>query len=141
MKVSFLRNKINKLKNTDLLKNVIDILLPDISNIGDYNPLMMYRKGEKVFYYDKSQNKSYILKATQYIPPNPSGEMNFDQWKVINNNAEAMENLEVGSDGGSIKYEGATLNNVWVQPEKPEKMKDRDLWFSVDEEEVEENGR
>lgn len=132
MKVSFLKSKIRALRKYDLLKALIDILLPEIHDIGDYNPNMSYKKGDKVYYYDKYNDKSYIIEATEDITA--TGSLNLNQWSVVSGgnslpNANLVKKLTINTNN-NLMYEDSILNNVHVSAEQP-KMNERDLWFSI----------
>ena len=137
MKISFLKSKIRALRKYDLLKALIDILLPDIHDIGDYNPNMSYKKGDKVYYYDKSSDTSRIIEATEDITP--TGNFNMDQWSVVSGgnglpNANLIKKIKL-NDNNNLMYEDSVLNNVHVSAEEP-KMNEGDLWFGITESDI-----
>ena len=132
MKISFLKSKIRSLRKYDLFKAVIDILLPDLANIGDFNPLMNYRKGDRVYYYDQSNDVSRIIEATEDIIAT-GGDIDPSQWSVVSGNslpnANLLKNLEI-NDNNNLMYKNTILNNVHVSADEPE-MNEKDLWFGL----------
>lgn len=131
MKISFLKSKIRSLRKYDLFKAIIDILLPDFQNIGDYNPNLSYRKGDRVYYYNDSDNTSKIIEALVDITP--TGKINLHQWSTVSGNSLPNSNLLKklsANDNNSLMYEGTTLNNVHVSVEEP-KMNEKDIWFGL----------
>lgn len=131
MKISFLKSKIRSLRKYDLMKGLIDILLPDFKNIGDYNPMVTYRKGDRVFYYDEKKDTSCILEASKDI--NPTGILDYSEWNLISVGSLRNTNIlrELKEDKQSrLVYKGTYLNNVFMGEEQPE-MKEADLWFSL----------
>lgn len=132
MKISFLKSKIRALKKYDLIKALIDILLPEIRDIGDYNPKMSYKKGDKVYYYDKFNDKSHIIEATEDITP--TDNINLNQWSVVSGgnglpNANLIKKIKLNTNN-NLMYEDSVLNNVHVSTEEP-KMNEGDLWFTM----------
>lgn len=132
MKASFLKSKIRSLRKFDLIKVIIDILLPDLAGIGDYNPNMFYRKGDKVYYYDEKSQRSKILEATEDIS---AGEpLSLAKWSIVGGtglpNVEILKKLELNTNN-NLTYNGSILNNVHVSKEQPV-MNELDIWFSLD---------
>lgn len=140
MKISFLKSKIRSLRKYDLFKAIIDILLPDLMELGDYDPNMKYRKGDKVYYYNKMTNKSYILEAKENIQP--SSTINLDQWSIVTGNSlpnsNLIKKLQINNNN-NLMYEGSVLNNVHVSIEEPS-MNERDLWFSLTKQDIGDDG-
>ena len=140
MKISFLKSKIRSLRKYDLFKAIIDILLPDLMELGDYDPNMKYRKGDKVYYYNKMTNKSYILEAKENIQP--SSTINLDQWSIVTGNSlpnsNLIKKLQINNNN-NLMYEGSVLNNVHVSIEEPS-MNERDLWFSMTKQDIGDDG-
>ena len=132
VKISFLKSKIRSLRKYDLFKAVIDILLPDLANIGDYNPLMNYRKGDRVYYYDQSNDVSRIIEATEDIIAT-GDDIDPSQWSVVSGNslpnANLLKNLEI-NDNNNLMYKNTILNNVHVSVDEPD-MNEKDLWFGL----------
>lgn len=132
MKISFLKLKIRSLRKYDLFKAVIDILLPDLANIGDYNPLMNYRKGDRVYYYDQVNDTSRIIEALEDIIAT-GGDIDPSKWSVVSGNslpnANLLKNLEI-NDNNNLMYKNTILNNVHVSADEPE-MNEKDLWFGL----------
>ena len=132
VKISFLKSKIRSLRKYDLFKAVIDILLPDLANIGDYNPLMNYRKGDRVYYYDQSNDVSRIIEATEDIIAT-GDDIDPSQWSVVSGNslpnANLLKNLEI-YDNNNLMYKNTILNNVHVSVDEPD-MNEKDLWFGL----------
>ena len=131
MKISFLKSKIRSLRRYDLFKAIIDILLPDFQDIGDYNPNLSYRKGDRVYYFNTIDNTSRIIEALVDITP--TGQIDLSQWSVVSGNSLPNSNLlkkfQV-NENNNLMYEGATLNNVHVSVEEPI-MNERDMWFGL----------
>lgn len=131
MRASFLKSKVRSLRKFDLIKAVIDILLPDLVGLGDYNPEMFYRKGDRVYYYDEVLQRSKIIEAKVDITTGQ--EINLDNWSVVGgaslSNSEILKKLEVNANN-NLMYEGAILNNVHVSRDEP-KMNERDIWFGL----------
>lgn len=134
MKVSFLRSKIASLRKYDVIKAIIDILLPDLVGISDYNRAMLYRKGDRVFYFDEKYERSMILEAKADIPANQDFDIN--NWTTVDGtgfgNSEILKKFEVNSNN-NLMYDGAVLNNVHVSKEEPT-MNELDLWFGLGDE-------
>lgn len=132
MRASFLKSKIRSLRKFDLIKAIVDILLPDLVGLGDHNPDMFYRKGDRVYYYDETIQRSKILEAKEDIPAGQA--MNLANWSVVGGaslpNAEILKKIELNSNN-NLMYEGAVLNNVHVSKEQPQ-MNEHDIWFSLD---------
>lgn len=131
MKVSFLKSKIRSLRKYDLMKSLVDILLPDFKNIGDYNPMIPYRKGDRVFYYNKQKETSCILEASKDIEP--TGIIDYNEWNLISVGSLRNTNIlrEIKEDEHSrLIYKNTFLNNVFLSEEQPD-MKESDLWFSL----------
>lgn len=132
MRASFLKSKIRSLRKFDLVKAIIDILLPDLVGIGDYNPNMFYRKGDRVYYYDEKVQRSKILEAKEDIPTGSAIDLN--NWSVVGGaslpNSEILKKIEI-STNNNLMYEGTVLNNVHVSKGEPV-MNEHDLWFSLD---------
>lgn len=131
MKISFLKSKIRSLRKYDLFKAIIDILLPDFNDIGDYNPNIPYRKGDRVYYYNDSDGTSKIIEALVDITP--TGAIDLSQWSVVSGNSLPNANtLKKFSqnDNNNLMYEGAILNNVHVSVEEPV-MNEKDMWFCL----------
>lgn len=130
MRISFLKSKIRSLRKYDLVKAIIDILLPDLVGLGDFDPDMLYRKGDRVYYYDDNVGRSKILEATEDIQP---GELDLSKWTVVGGaslpNAEVLKKIEIDSNN-NLKYEGAVLNNVHVSKDEPQ-MNEKDIWFEL----------
>lgn len=133
MKASFLKSKVTSLRKYDLVKAVIDILLPDLVGISDYNKAMLYRKGDKVYYYDEKMGRSMIIEAKKDIPANQP--FNLNDWSAVGgsnlHNSEILKKLEVNSNN-NLMYDGAVLNNVHVSKEEPT-MNELDLWFGLED--------
>ena len=131
MKISFLKSKIRSLRKYDLFKAIIDILLPDFQNIGDYNPNLSYRKGDRVYYYNEIDNSSRIIEALVDITS--TGQIDLSEWSVVSGNSLPNSNLlkkfEI-NDNNNLMYEGAILNNVHVSVEEPI-MNEKDIWFGL----------
>ena len=141
MKISFLKSKIRSLRKYDLFKAVIDILLPDLANIGDYNPLMNYRKGDRVYYYDQINDASRIIEAVEDITAS-GGDIDPSQWSVVSGNslpnANLLKNLEI-NDNNNLMYKNTILNNVHVSVDEPD-MNEKDLWFGLTKHVENDNG-
>lgn len=131
MKASFLKTKIKSLRRYDLMKTIIDILLPDIDDIGDYDSKMFYRKGDKVYYYNKLTGVSKIIEAT--IDSGPSVEPLSSNWSTVGgsslSNSEILKKIERNKNN-NLMYEGTCLNNVHVSENEPS-MNENDLWFKI----------
>lgn len=131
MRASFLKSKIRSLRKYDLIKAVIDILLPDFVGLGDYDPRMVYRKGDKVYYYDENEGRSKILEAMSDITPG-SG-IDLSKWTVVGGsslpNSELLKKFELNTNN-NLMYEGVILNNVHVSRDEPQ-MNEMDIWFGI----------
>lgn len=78
----FFKNKMRQFKKTDMLKIISDLAIPDIQNMNEFDESLSYKPGEKVFYYDKDEDRYVILIATKDIEP---GEIKLDDWKESTN--------------------------------------------------------
>lgn len=132
MKLSYFKSKLSQLKSLDLVKFITDLTLPDIELIGDYNPSMSYKKGERVYYYDIVENKHKVLEAFVDVEP---GEFIAKDWEVIqgthnHNNKDIIDGIGV-NEAGRLTYDNKIVgSSVICSIEKPE-MINGDLWFSI----------
>lgn len=137
MKASFLKSKIRSLRKFDLMKAIIDILLPDLASLGDYNPNMFYRKGDRVYYYDEKLQRSTIIEARVDI--DAGQPLDLDKWSHVSGNSlsniEILKKLEI-SNNNNLMYNGSILNNVHVSEELPN-MNELDIWFSLNNNDIE----